>query len=210
MIGALTSDTPATWVFTGDSITHGLVHTAGRRSYVEHFHERLRGELGRTADCVINTAVSGNRTADLIAGLDQRVTRFAPTVVSVLLGTNDATAGERGIAEFSENLDAIVAAIRAAGAQPLLHTPPWIDVARAQTRASLPGYAAAVTRIADRGEVGLVGHYAHWAGADPARRQGWLADPFHPNARGHLEMARTLFHRLGIFDSSSATCTLEI
>lgn len=210
MIGALTQDASATWVFTGDSITHGLMHTHGWRSYVEHFHERLRGELGRTADCVVNTGVSGNRTTDLIAAFDHRVTRFAPAVVSVMLGTNDATAGEEGIGEFSENLAAIVAAIRATGAQPLLHTPPWIDVTRAETRASLPEYAAAVGRVADQGGVPLVDHYAYWAGIDPAQRQAWMADPFHPNARGHLELARTLLRRLDIFDPASPTCALEI
>ena len=33
---------PLTWVFTGDSITHGAKHTAGCRSYPEHFAERVR------------------------------------------------------------------------------------------------------------------------------------------------------------------------
>jgi acyl-CoA thioesterase I len=210
MIGALTSDTPATWIFTGDSITHGLVHTAGYRSYVEHFHERLRGELDRTADCVINTAVNGNRTGDLIANFDHRVTRFAPAVVSVMLGTNDATAGQPGLRQFSENLTAIVAAIRATGAQPLLNTPPWIDVTRAQTRASLPEYAAVVAEVADRAGVPVIDHYAYWDGVDQARRLSWLADPFHPNARGHLELATTLFRGLEIFDPASPVCALEI
>ena len=30
---------PLTWIFTGDSITHGALHTWGWRSYVEHFAE---------------------------------------------------------------------------------------------------------------------------------------------------------------------------
>jgi acyl-CoA thioesterase I len=210
MMDELTQDAPATWVFTGDSITHGLIHTAGWRGYVEHFHERLRGELGRTADCVVNTGVSGHRTGDLIATFDHRVTRFAPSVVSVMLGTNDATAGEPAIAEFGENLAVIVSAIRVAGGKPLLHTPPWIDVTLARTRASLPEYAAEVARVADRAEVPLVDHYEYWAGIPAKRRQGWLADPFHPNARGHLELARTLFRGLGIFDAASPTCALEI
>ncbi|MBO4545343.1 MAG: SGNH/GDSL hydrolase family protein, partial [Verrucomicrobia bacterium] len=33
--------TPINWVFTGDSITHALVHTLGERSYAEHFEERV-------------------------------------------------------------------------------------------------------------------------------------------------------------------------
>ncbi|MFD5187760.1 LamG-like jellyroll fold domain-containing protein [Streptomyces sp. NPDC058357] len=44
----LNSDTPATRVVTGDSNTHGALHTNGWRSYPEHWTERVRWELGRT------------------------------------------------------------------------------------------------------------------------------------------------------------------
>src|SRR5262245_38050003 len=43
---------PVTWVFTGDSITHGALHTRGWRSYPEHFAERVRWELKRMRDIV--------------------------------------------------------------------------------------------------------------------------------------------------------------
>ena len=33
---------PITWLFVGDSITHGWRHTDGARSYVEHVNETLR------------------------------------------------------------------------------------------------------------------------------------------------------------------------
>src|SRR6185369_10691115 len=49
-----------TWVFTGDSITHGALHTLGWRSYPEHFAERVRWELKRMRDVVINTGISGD------------------------------------------------------------------------------------------------------------------------------------------------------
>ncbi len=32
-------------VFTGDSITHGPLHTKGYRSYTEHFRERLKRKV---------------------------------------------------------------------------------------------------------------------------------------------------------------------
>ena len=48
-------------MFTGDSITHGALHTMGWRSYPEHFAERVRWELGRMRDIVINTGISGDR-----------------------------------------------------------------------------------------------------------------------------------------------------
>ena len=40
------SDQPLTWLFTGDSITHGALHIYGRRSFTGHFMERIRCELG--------------------------------------------------------------------------------------------------------------------------------------------------------------------
>ena len=50
---------PLRWVFTGDSITHGAVHTYGWRDYTELFSERLRYEMGRRRDMVIKTGISG-------------------------------------------------------------------------------------------------------------------------------------------------------
>src|SRR5512133_1528760 len=67
---------PRTWVLTGDSITHGAKHTAGSRSYVEHFAERLRWEMGRGQDVVINTGLSGDRADGLLRNFDWRIARF--------------------------------------------------------------------------------------------------------------------------------------
>ena len=84
---------PVVWLFTGDSITLGARHTYGHRSYTEHVAERLRGELVRRRDIVINTAISGDRVADLASDLEHRVFRFQPQVFSLMLGMNDAPAG---------------------------------------------------------------------------------------------------------------------
>ena len=39
-----------TWVFFGDSITHGALHTYGWRSFPEIFEERLRFEMNHVMD----------------------------------------------------------------------------------------------------------------------------------------------------------------
>src|SRR6266511_979426 len=93
-----------TWVFTGDSITHGALHTLGWRSYPEHFAERVRWELRRMRDVVINTGISGDRTGGLLADLDWRVLRFKPDVVSVMFGMNDCSLGMAGREMFRKNL----------------------------------------------------------------------------------------------------------
>jgi hypothetical protein len=50
---------PVRWVFSGDSITHGALHTFGLRDYTELFSERVRFEMGRGLDVVMKTAISG-------------------------------------------------------------------------------------------------------------------------------------------------------
>src|SRR5688572_15296908 len=112
-----------TWVFTGDSITHGALHTLGWRSYPEHFAERVRWELRRKRDVVINTGISGERTGGLLADLDWRALRFKPDVVSVMIGMNDCSAGAAGRETFRKNLAEMAQKVRDAGAIPLLNTP---------------------------------------------------------------------------------------
>src|SRR5262245_7351583 len=151
-----------TWVFTGDSITHGALHTRGWRSYPEHFAERVRWELRRVRDIVINTGISGDRTGGLLADLDWRVLRFKPDVVSVMLGMNDCSAGPGGRDTFRKNLTEIVTRIQGADAIPLLNTPNTIYVKNAANRADLPAYAQIVRDVAAATKAGLVDHWAHW------------------------------------------------
>lgn len=94
----------ATWVFTGDSITHGVYHTHGMRSWVELVHERIRWELDRIRDIVVNTGVSGWTAGQVVADYVHLVQRFRPDVVSLSLGTNDALAGPAGLTPFAERL----------------------------------------------------------------------------------------------------------
>ena len=105
-----------TWVFAGDSITHGCFHTHGARNYVEHCTESLHHQDGRIADIVINAGVSGWRVPDLLADLDFRLVRFTPDVVVLMLGTNDAISGESGVRDFASDLESLVLRIRASGA----------------------------------------------------------------------------------------------
>src|SRR5581483_8207312 len=101
----LSGNNPVTWVFTGDSITHGALHTMGWRDYPQHFAERVRWEMHRYRDVVINTGISGDRMPGLLADADWRVYRFQPKVVSLMMGMNDCTAGPTGRDEYRRNLE---------------------------------------------------------------------------------------------------------
>ncbi len=204
---------PLTWVFTGDSITHGALHTFGWRSYVEHFAERLRYEMRRAQDIVINTGISGDSTPGLLKRFDWRVTRFKPNVLSVMMGMNDCTKGADGRELYRSNLGEILEQTRDAGALLLLHTPNTIvPVNAGARRQDLPAYVAIVREFAAQNKIALVDHYRHWE----ETRKGPLRDPLywindgsiHPNQFGHIAMAQLLFRELGIFDPESPTCRL--
>lgn len=204
---------PVTWIFTGDSITHGALHTLGWRSYPEHFAERVRWELGRVRDIVINTGISGERTGGLLADFDWRALRFQPQVVSIMIGMNDCAAGEAGRETFRDNLVALVEAVRTAGGIPLLNTPNTVYVANSAGREDLPAYATIVRETAVAMSAPLVDHWAHWQAAKPDQEEllPWLEDrSIHPGVYGHREFAKEIFRVLGIYDAESPTCKLEV
>jgi lysophospholipase L1-like esterase len=204
---------PVMWVITGDSITHGALHTLGWRSYPEHFAERVRWELRRVRDIVINTGISGDRIPGVLADLDWRVLQFRPHVVSLMFGMNDCSAGPDGRDKFRADLGTLVTRIREAGAIPLLNTPNTVYIANAQSRSDLPAYAEIVREYAVANEIALVDHWQHWLEAKPNQEDllAWIEDKsIHPGVYGHREFAKEIFRVLGIYDEKSPTCMLEV
>ncbi|MFJ8187839.1 GDSL-type esterase/lipase family protein [Streptomyces sp. NPDC096105] len=213
--GILNSDTPANWVITGDSITHGALWTNGWRSYAEHFQERVRWELGKpkNTDFVVDTGVSGATTDDLVAAFPQRVTAFSPRVVSIMLGTNDVATPGIGRAVYRANLVRLVDAVRAlpGGVVPVLQTPNPVDLARWGNRTALGNYAETMREVAREHGVVLVDHHAHWLAAHGGSAPtGLLGDGLHPDQRGHLFLAHKMIRDLRIFDPGSRVCSLTV
>ncbi|WP_329485860.1 GDSL-type esterase/lipase family protein [Kitasatospora sp. NBC_01246] len=188
---------PMTWVMAGDSITQAVLHTHGARGWVEHVHERVGWQLDRLTDIVVNTGVSAWRATDVLGAYDHLIGRFAPDVLSISLGTNDARAGLDGLAEFHASMREIIA--RTDGAQIVLHTPLVVSRAGRAARAELPAYCQAVREIAaDTGAL-LVDHEAYWLAHFPDSEPiAWLDDPAHPNAVGHRHMADLTLRTLGL------------
>lgn len=199
------------WVFTGDSITMGAKHTHGNRSYSEVFHERLQWELGRSWDIVINTGMSGHTTRHILEDFDWRVAQFNPSVVSLMIGTNDCAKVDMSPEIFKANLYLLVSKFRDLGAIPILHTPNPIIIEKAKERKTLPEYIPMIRDVAQEAKVILVDNYAHWNKVAEQRSQQvvfreWLNDPLHPNGSGHQEIAREMFRTLEIYDPNAATC----
>ena len=197
---------PAVWLFTGDSITHGAVHTNGWRSYPEHFNERVKFELRRYRDVILNTGISGDRMPGLLKDIDWRVHRFQPTVVSLMMGMNDCGNGPNGVADYRNSLGLFHDAVKAKGALLMLNTPNTVYSLNGENRRFLPLYVEALRSFAAERKLPLVDHYKHWTDT----RKGFdlvylLRDgAVHPNNFGHIELARLIFRNIGIEDPTSA------
>ncbi|MET9179821.1 GDSL-type esterase/lipase family protein [Kitasatospora aureofaciens] len=196
------SDDPMTWVMAGDSITQAVEHTHGARGWVEHVRERICWQLDRLTDIVINTGVSAWRATDVLGAYDFVIGRFAPDVLSLSLGTNDAHAGPDGLPEFRDAMREIIR--RSAGAQIVLHTPLVVSQAGNMPHIELPAYCRAVRELAAETGALLVDHEAHWLAAFPdGEAIAWLDDPAHPNAAGHLQLADHTLRTLGLGELSA-------
>lgn len=203
----LANKDPMIWLFTGDSITHGVKHTHGERSYPEIAQERIRYEIKRYRDIVINTGISGHTTQLVLDDFQWRVAHFKPSVVSVMLGTNDCAQEKVAPEVFYQNLLKLIHSIRALNAIPIVHTPNTIISEKAKERITIGKYATLIRRAANEQKVILVDNYTHWLKADEKEvHRLWLNDPLHPNGNGHKQIAHTFFKAIGIFDPKDPTC----
>lgn len=204
------------WLFLGDSITQGAEHTYGQRDYTQLFQERVRYEMSRPKDLVLNAAVSGATVSACLTDLDRILAGYVPDVAFVMLGTNDASEN-RAIApeDFARDLGAVVSRLRKAGAQVILQTPnPIIPEGAAPYTAQFAPILAKIRAVAEEDEVALVDHEEHWNSYFSANPKAFAAyfmcDGIHPNALGHRLLATGLFKALDIFDPMSLTCRLFV
>ena len=216
-------DAPWTWVFYGDSITHGAAHTHGWRSFPEIFQERVRYEYGRPMDAIVNSGNSGQTSMNLVSEqqYDWQVRRFRPQVVFVLIGCNDIVRANNGGPEgFRQRLSTLVERIRQDGAIPVLQTYNTIKLETNPTTEYLKGYVKRYNEFPEYNQVIrdvaaacdtiLVDHRKHWEenASDPAELDFWLGETIHPGAYGHQQMAILITKALGMYDAKSKCLTL--
>lgn len=208
------SSEPRTWLFYGDSITHGALHTHGFRAFPEIFAERVRWELRRLYDVVINTAISGQTTVQLLdeKRYDWRVRRFKPDAVFILIGMNDIVK-LKDAEKFRANLVELVRRVRNDGAIPILQSYGTIinvpDNEKYLLRyEKLPEFNAAVRQTALEESTIFIDHEKYWQEnvKDEETLKLWQGEPIHPGGRGHLEMAKLIFQKFNIFDPESLCC----
>ncbi|MPV48458.1 hypothetical protein GCG21_00225 [Pseudactinotalea sp. HY160] len=206
-------DADDTLVFTGDSITHGALWTFGWRSWSEHVDSYLRAEFPGAEHRVVNTAVSGNTARDILEDWTNRVSRWDPAAVTIMIGMNDVVhlGGASGIPTFREQLTEVATTIRTGGAIPIFATSEPIRGGDGGNRAAYSQYVAAVRQVAAEQRVFVVDMYTDWLrrndGTVPA---GWWGDSIHPGGQGHYEFARHFLRSVGLLDPASAFASLSV
>ena len=204
----LESSAPLKWLFYGDSITQGSLHTSGQRSYVELFSERIRYELGRTLDIITNTAISGNTSKDLLEQFKWRVEEVKPDIIFIMVGMNDCNK-QKGLslAEFENNLNKILDLIEDLGASPILQTtcPVLAGEGDQGNYSTLPEYMDVIRQIASDKDLPLIDHFAFWQ-ANIIHHSHWMNNIIHPNGAGHRAFAYYIYHYFDIFDKTAPSC----
>ena len=209
----LNSDSRSTWLFAGDSVTHGANFTQGYRIYSEHFSERIRTEMNRSNDVIINTAVTGETSKTLLKKLEDRIIRFQPDVVSLMVGMDDSESGVAGRSVFRKNLQSIIEQVRESGIHLILHTPPYFDPSEHKAHADIRAYVKVTRDLAREYWIPCLDHWNLWKVAMENQQKiaPWYAsNGAHPSARGHHELAKQIFRRLGIYDEKSLTCSESV
>ncbi len=213
-----------TWVFYGDSITHGAVHTHGWRSFPEIIQERVRTEMGRPLDAFINSGNSGWTSLGLVGEkvYDWQVRRHHPNVVLLLIGCNDIVHANCGGPEkFRERITELTRRFRADGAIPVLQTyntiqlveNPTSDYYRGYVKRynEFPEYNRIIREVAASEDTILVDHRKFWEenASEPQVLERWLGETIHPGAYGHLQMAILILKGLGMYSPNSKCCAIE-
>ena len=205
---------PWTWVFYGDSITHGAAHTHGFRSFPEIFAERVRWEMRFLYDVVINTAISGQSTIQLLEPefYEWRVRRFNPDAVLIIIGGNDIIR-LKSTEQFRNNFVELVRRVREDNAIPVLQTYGKILPVPEKEEYMIryekwQEYNQCIRDVAAAESVILIDHNKYWNTNIPDEKtlKLWQGDAIHPGGKGHLEMAKLIFRTFNIFDPESPCC----
>lgn len=196
------------WMFMGDSITHGAQHTHGYDSISELFHQFLLS-IGRSGDIVINSAVSGANSTTTVQQLENRFQRFQkvlPDFVIFQIGTNSEGSDGTVAPTFNENIKTVIQTIRKCNpdAVILLCSP---TAARSDSVFAVraPVYGKALQAIAEDTEnTFYLNRYEKMQEA--MQTYSWLADQpeilgdnnVHPGEAYHLALFRDLVSVLGM------------
>lgn len=181
------------WLFTGDSITHGVQFTRGYRTYSELFANHLdtasvRG-VSRANDVVMNTGISSADASWPLkdGAFEKWVSDKHPDVVFLTFGMNDGRTGQAfTVDQYTANLSTLIDKIRDLGAIPVLQTQNYTT--NTTFNANLDTYFDAERRLALDKNVLLVDFNKQWLELGGGNRESGTymgaGNDIHPGENG--------------------------
>jgi len=188
-------------VALGDSITIAGDNPQGSNKYVQRndsIWQTAAALSGGSLTFARNAGRGGDTAAMMLARFDTDVTPYAPTMVSVMAGTNDLTFGATD-SQYRTNMQALVAKIRSIGAVPLLLTSPPVNSFAASDRAKVIRNGRWLRRYA--AEQGLICIDTFALMVDPATSGAYRAgydqgDGIHPSVPSRVLIGQALWAAL--------------
>lgn len=205
VVDKVNGDDSLTWLFMGDSITHAALWTNGYDGIAQVMEKYVREDLGRADDVFINTGNSSATTTSTIANIEQRLTKYTPDIVVIMIGTNDTLSNE----SYKANLKTIVGKIKETNPDALI-------VFRSPTPANSGnynskiegGYLDAMKSVASENGIICVDQYTDWKQEFDTYSYLWggnyyfgsktTANTLHPGAAGQLRVAQQLIEACGL------------
>ncbi len=188
-------------LFIGDSITDTNrnredVACLGKNGYCALVSGRILADLGAPELPIFNRGINGHKVIDILNRVQKDILDLEPTVISMLLGINDAgnevnTHHAIEASTFHENYRALLTAIRDKISTQIVLLEPFLGTSlRPELRPYLNPKIDAVRALAVEFGTELIpldGIFAESCTVAPVTY--WLSDGVHPTLAGHTLIA---------------------
>lgn len=180
-----TSPAPQRYVFLGDSITDGNTYPQLVAQTLTH--------AGQKNTLYFNAGIGGDTSTGMLKRLDRDVFRHKPTLVTLSTGINDKLPLE----EYRKNITAIVDAIQAHGAEPVLLTTSIVKDKSPEVQTKLDGYNNFIRELAKTRKLRYAEVYKPMDLVPDGPNTLLVGDGVHPNYLGQSYIARAVLDALG-------------
>jgi lysophospholipase L1-like esterase len=156
--------------------------------------------------------VNGAVLSQILNDFEWRIAQFKPSVVFIMIGTNDcAKAKKISTNDFENSINEFIKKVRLVGAIPVLLTPNLIIESLFPGRELLKNYIAILSKVASEQKLIIANNWDYWSENLNLKYEKWvfkewLNDSIHPNGYGHQQIAQLLFKSLDIFNPADPTC----
>ena len=193
-----------TWMFVGDQTTAWLRYH-GEPGYAELFRHRIRWELRRFPDLIVNAGIRNATLDNMIKIVQQGLLQCRADCVFIMPGLIDQTQASQHPFTYSEKLRQLIGLIQSLDVIPILQTPPVPRLSTNETPSALWSQADLIREVAIVEGVGLIDHAEFWQ--EQSRETWWTTQGLEVSQEGQRALAMLFFSELDLYDRSSQLCS---